>query len=542
MRIYPLIFWLEKAVKLEYTPYVSPFIMSTVMLFSLGIYAFRLRKRVAIAGLFSLQTFAMAIWTLCYALELSSPTLEGKILWAKMKYLGATTGPALWLVFSLYYTNHRYWLTLPLRIALGSFIFVTIAVVFTNEIHHWYWTEITMEAGYPETLSEQGFFFWIYAICMYSLVLVSVIIYYKYYRTVPVYFRRQSILMVVGTFVPLGIRILEDVVGWDPFPKIDNVILFLLLSAILYAVALFRYSALKIVPIAHSLVVQNINSGIIVLDVLGRVVELNPFVKKLLGPETQASLGQPLDVLLKNGPNIKYSPQLVEQIQEEIAFETQSQSRYFIVQVSPIWDEQKDLIGHVISLIDITDRKKAEIELEYLARTDVLTDATNRRHFFELAELEFERFKRYGHPLAIVLMDLDLFKRINDTHGHHAGDFVLKSFVSTCRKHLRTTDIFARYGGEEFICLLYEVDPRQALETTERLRQVIADTRFDFAGKSIPVTTSIGLAFAQANQTLDTVITLADRALYESKNNGRNRVTTANAGSVSLLDINPRLS
>jgi diguanylate cyclase (GGDEF)-like protein len=139
-------------------------------------------------------------------------------------------------------------------------------------------------------------------------------------------------------------------------------------------------------------------------------------------------------------------------------------------------------------------------------------------------------------------MDIDHFKRINDTYGHHGGDVVLKSFVNTCQQHLRTTDIFARYGGEEFICLLYEVDQDQALETAERLLKVIADTRFDFAGKSIPVTTSIGLAFAQANQTLDAVITLADQALYESKNHGRNRVTVADAGSISVLDVAPHNS
>ena len=528
--------------KLEYTPYVLPFIFSTLMLLYLGTYAFRLRKQVAIARLFSLQTFAMAIWTLCYALELSSTTLEGKVLWAKMKYLGATTGPALWFVFSLYYTNHKHWLTQPLRWVLGGFIFLTIAVVFTNELHQWYWTEMFIVPGLPESQSEHGFFFWIYAVCMYLLILATIVIYFNYYRTVPVYFRRQSILLVVGTFIPLGVRILEDLMGLDPFPKVDNVILLLLLSAILYAVALFRFSALKIVPIAHSLVVQNINSGIIVLDVLGQVVEVNPFVKKLLGSETDVSIGKPLGLVLKNGPKIKYSPQMTEQVEEEIACETGGQLRYFIVQVSPIRDEQKNLIGHVISLVDITDRKKAEMELEYLSRTDVLTDATNRRHFFVLAELEFERFKRYGHPLAILLMDIDHFKRINDTYGHRAGDLVLKSFVRTCQEHLRTTDIFARYGGEEFICLLYEVNHKRAMETAERLRKVIADAQFDFVGELIPVTMSIGLAFAQANETLDAVITLADQALYESKNNGRNRVTIANAGSISLLDVTPHLS
>src|SRR5215216_7308661 len=241
----------------EYTVYVLPFIISTIILFLLAIYSFRSRDKVEIAELFALQNLAMSIWTLSYALELSSTTLESKIFWAKMKYLGATTGPVLWLVFSLYYTNHRHWLTTPLKALLGIFILLTLGVVFTNEFHHWYWTTIFMLPGFPETQSEHGFYFWVYAVGIYSLILTSVVIYLIYYRTVPVYFRRQSILLVLGTFLPLGIRLLEDFVGWDPFPKVDNVILFLLISALFYTIALFRYSALEIVPIAHSSVVQN---------------------------------------------------------------------------------------------------------------------------------------------------------------------------------------------------------------------------------------------------------------------------------------------
>jgi len=510
---------------LEYTPYVLPFIVSTVILFLLGIYSFRLRDKVETARLFSLQNLALGIWTLCYALELSSTSLEGKILWAKMKYLGATTGPVLWLVFSLYYTDRRNWLTKPLKMVLGFFIFFTLLVVFTNELHHWYWTEITLVAGFPETQAGHGFYFWVYAVCVYLLILASVLIYINYYRKVPVYFRRQSLLMVLGSFVPLGVRILEDFFGWDPFPKVDNVILFMLFLAILYAGALFGFSALKIVPIAHSQIVQNINSGILVLDVLGHVVEINPFAAKVIDAEYISPIGRPLNVLLKDGPKINYSPEMTERQEEEIEFESHGQKNFFIIQVSPIRDERQNLIGHVISLIDITERKKAEIELEHLARTDVLTSVTNRRHFFELAEVEFERFKRYGHPLAILIMDVDHFKKINDTQGHLAGDFALKSVAAICQTQLRPTDIFARYGGEEFICLLSEVTEEQALETAERLRKSIENTLLNFADKQIPITASIGLAFAQTNQTLESVIDYADRALYQSKNKGRNHVT-----------------
>ena len=510
---------------LEFTPYVLLFMVSAASLLYLGLYAYHLKGQVETAGLFSMQTFAMAIWTLSYALELSSTTLEGKILWAKMKYLGATTGPVLWFVFSLYYTNHRHWLTTLMKIALGGFIFLTIAVVFTNQLHHWYWTEIYMLPGFPETQSEHGFFFWIYAVCMYFLILASVLIYLNYYRTVPAFFRRQSRLMVIGTFLPLGVRTLEDFIGWDPFPKIDNVILFLFISAILYAWALFRFGALKIVPIAHSQVVHNINSGIIVLDALGRVVEMNPFAKNLLALRDDTFVGQPFEAVWTFDPRLNYSSQMDEQHEEEISLQGADRTRFFIAQISPIRSEQNNLIGHAIGLVDITDRKYAELELARLARTDMLTGVTNRRHFFELAEVEYKRFKRYGHPLAILLMDIDHFKQINDTHGHLAGDFVLKSVAAMCQEALRNTDLFARYGGEEFICLLYEVTQEQACETAERIRRVIEAATMDFDGKTIPLTASIGLAFAQVDQTLEAVIHYADQALYRSKHNGRNLVT-----------------
>ena len=511
--------------RLEFTVYVLPFVISSGILISLSVYAFRLRRRVEFAGLFSLVVLSLALWTTCYALELSSVSLEGKIFWAKMKYFGSVPGPVLWFVFSLYYTHHRNWLTAPVKVVLVTFMLLTIAIVLTNERHHWYWTRIFLAPGFPETQSEHGFFFWVYAAGIYVLILASVINYLNYYRVVPVLFRRQALLMFLGGFVPLGIRILEDFVGWDPFPKVDNVILFLLLSGILFTIALFRFGALEIVPIAHNLIVQYIDSGILVSDVLGRVVEINPFARKLFGRESEEAIGKSLDEVLKDWPLIDHSPQMRERQEQEISLTKDGNPVFFMFQVSPIRNERREFIGHVIVLVDITDRKKAELELERLARTDVLTEVTNRRHFFELAEVEFERFKRYGHPLAIMMLDIDHFKQINDTYGHLAGDFVLRSVATACKKQIRTVDIFARYGGEEFVALLYGVSPETAQETAERIRKFIEGTILEFDQKSIHVTASFGLAFTRMDQTLEKVIDCADQSLYLSKTNGRNRVT-----------------
>jgi diguanylate cyclase (GGDEF)-like protein/PAS domain S-box-containing protein len=511
----------------EYQFYVLLFFVSTIVLFLLGIYSLRYRRTVDTAVLFSLQSVAMGVWTFCYAMELVSPTLEGKIVWAKMKYLGATTGPVLWFVFSLYYTNHRHWLTLPLRFLLGFFIFGTVAVVFTNELHHWHWTRIFLLPGFPETQSEHGFYFWVYAAGSYLLIFASVFIYVKYYPTVPVYFRKQSVLLVVGTFLPLGIRMLEDIGKWDPLPKVDNLILFLSISAVVYAVALFRFSALDIVPIAHNLIVRNINSGIIVLDVLGRVVEINPFAQRLIGPSAHTSIVKPIEEVIKDWPPIGYSIQVSEQHEQEISLQRDGEAVYFLVQISPIRNERHRMIGHVIVSVDITDRKQAEIELERLARTDVLTDVTNRRYFFELAEVQFARAQRYHQPLAVLLLDVDHFKQVNDRYGHLAGDQVLQMIARECQKHFRSSDIFARYGGEEFICLLPEQDQQGALESAERIRQIIGQADVVFEAQSICVTVSIGLAVLQTvtNLTLERLIDQADQALYASKTSGRNRVS-----------------
>jgi diguanylate cyclase (GGDEF)-like protein/PAS domain S-box-containing protein len=320
---------------------------------------------------------------------------------------------------------------------------------------------------------------------------------------------------------------LEDFVGWDPFPKVDNVILFLLLSALLYAVAIFRFGALEIVPIAHNLIVQNIQSGILVLDNAGRIVEINPFARKLIVDKDAKILGKTLDALPEDWMDIGYSAHITEQVEKETSILGESGMLYFLVQISPISNQRNQSIGHMIVLVDITDRKQAEMELERLARTDVLTGVTNRRHFFELAEPQFASAQRYSHNIAILLLDVDHFKQVNDSYGHLAGDLILQRVARECQGHLRSSDVFARYGGEEFICLLPEQSLEGALETAERIRQMLERAEVLWDHQSIGVTASIGVALLQEDLalTLETLINRADQALYESKANGRNQVT-----------------
>lgn len=191
-------------------------------------------------------------------------------------------------------------------------------------------------------------------------------------------------------------------------------------------------------------------------------------------------------------------------------------------------EDEKGKPLHIQSTVrDITERKRMEDELQRLARTDPLTELMNRRHFFELAEKEFIRSRRYHRPLAVILLDLDLFKKINDTYGHLAGDQALIHIGDLLRNNTRETDVVARYGGEEFILLLPETDSTGAQALAEHLRRKVEATSLDYENTTITVTISIGIAGKDALAdvaSLDQVISQADKALYEAKRTGRNRV------------------
>lgn len=184
----------------------------------------------------------------------------------------------------------------------------------------------------------------------------------------------------------------------------------------------------------------------------------------------------------------------------------------------------------LVALTDITERKEMEAHLERLASTDPLTGLVNRAHFFALAKGEIRRARRYGRPLAVIMADIDHFKRINDTYGHREGDRALASFADLCRKLVRAEDTVARLGGEEFGLLLPETDAAQAVAVANRLRAAVEELHL--GGLPAPITISIGISqFLAAENTVDAALSRADQALYAAKRSGRNRVVHFDAAA-----------
>lgn len=177
----------------------------------------------------------------------------------------------------------------------------------------------------------------------------------------------------------------------------------------------------------------------------------------------------------------------------------------------------------VIVIVDISTRKEMETRLEHQANTDPLTGLANRTSFFAAAEREVRRAERYARPLAVVMVDIDFFKQINDAHGHEGGDQALKAFARLCRSLLRDQDVVARLGGEEFGLLLPESDPASAFALAERLREAVA--ALSLAPLPVRMTISAGVAALHPGEdAVDPALSRADRALYAAKGGGRNRV------------------
>ncbi|MBF0094061.1 MAG: diguanylate cyclase [Alphaproteobacteria bacterium] len=185
------------------------------------------------------------------------------------------------------------------------------------------------------------------------------------------------------------------------------------------------------------------------------------------------------------------------------------------------------------TLSDVTERRRMEEvlrlqteELRTLATTDALTGLWNRRHFLEKTSEELSRVKRYGHPLSVMMVDIDFFKRVNDTHGHEAGDIILRDFAHALKRKLRRTDMVGRLGGEEFAVLLPETDSTQSLDVAESIRLEIAGLSSALPdGTTLSVTASFGVtAMDGDDETIADMLRRADEALYDAKQNGRNRV------------------
>jgi len=293
----------------------------------------------------------------------------------------------------------------------------------------------------------------------------------------------------------------------------------LLIQRIKTHLALLEYQKIEVITMATVIAMENIKEGFILVDDKNNYLSSNPASRKMFPDVSKLSKGESIFSIncwpneLKNNENnpVEFSI-------------TGKSTRHYKASVSPVIIENETLIARIFLFMDITDNVILLKELEEAAYIDALTGIYNRKHFLELAETNIKRAARMEQTVFVAMLDIDFFKKVNDTYGHDAGDKVLKGITSIVNKTIRAYDLFGRFGGEEFLILFTVMDKMEAYCMAERIRKNIEQSVINYEDHEIKPTVSIGLAQLWEDQPLENAIKNSDKALYEVKNSGRNQV------------------
>ncbi|NEU76153.1 diguanylate cyclase [Hassallia byssoidea VB512170] len=502
--------------------------------------AWQRRKTSSVSKPFILMMLAIALYAMVAAMEAGAIALKDKIFWSKLEYLGSGSVITLFLIFAIHFTNKRPWLTSRNTVLLWIIPALNVAMVATNEWHNLIWHGFLPDPHKSNVVIYQHNigFFWVMA-CIYVYTLAGILLLTKRALLPSILYRHQSCMVLAGALIPL-LGASAYMLHLTP-PGLNITPMSFMLTGLICAVNIFRFRMFDLVPVARDILIDSMSDGVLVLDVQNRILDINPAAQNLIGT-TAHLIGQSAEqVLSKWQYNITYHE--YECVNTEILIDSAT-LRYLELQITPLRDRRRQLTGYLLILRDITQRHQAEVELRQAnerlrlqvleietlqaqlreqAMQDGLTGLFNRRYFDSSLQRELVRAAQESYPVAVILMDIDYFKKINDTFGHQAGDRVLQVFADLLRQYSRSTDIVCRYGGEEFVLALPGITLNNAFQRAEQIRLSFQAARVKFADKEINTTVSGGISvFPEQGKTSDELLQVADKALYIAKAYGRN--------------------
>lgn len=278
-------------------------------------------------------------------------------------------------------------------------------------------------------------------------------------------------------------------------------------------------------------VFDNINEGVMVTDMQGKILSVNPAFQVVTGYTEEEVLGKTPNILQSGIHNKEFYNKLWTSLNNKGYWRGEIWNKRKNGEVFPEWltiscvkNDKGKVINHVAVFTDITDQKLAEKELKKLAHNDSLTGMANRYSYIKRMETLLKTAKKYDQQLAVLFIDLDRFKQINDTFGHEAGDRLLIEVSGRLKELLKNKDMIARLGGDEFVMTLSNIKhPREAFVLAEKIIDVLSKPVW-IEGHETYVSSSIGISFfPEDGMTVEQLLKNADKAMYEAKNHGRNR-------------------
>ncbi|OAB35308.1 histidine kinase N-terminal 7TM domain-containing diguanylate cyclase [Paenibacillus glacialis] len=539
-----------------------------IILFALFIYVFASVTITNLHKVYLVFHFAMMLWPFCqFSIKITdNPKLQ--LFYVKLSFMDTALLATGWLLFTILLTGKSY--VLRRKVSLLLFvppIFIAIGVIINPNGMF----VLPIEGGYFQRTYGPIFWFIITTVITYAIISLY-IIYLALSSSNTTRIKKQVSHVLIGVsvlsaFVLLDI-FLNVVLSLSP-PVIPGMTsLGILLSAIFFIIAIHRDKIFDIVTIAHQDIIDTIEQGILVLDDNETVVEIN----QSLLPHINLQIGDHFDIAdiyLSEQSDIHfdvflhtYREQPLERANIELFYP--GINGYIKIHAAPIIVNGV-MVGRIITIQDMTELRRlidatnlqseslqernleligiqnelfqTNRKLKQMAVTDSLTGCYNRHYLTQQLEHEVMNNMKYQTPFTILLIDIDFFKSINDDYGHLVGDAVICNTVEVIKKTLRQSDILARYGGEEFIVYLPNTSQAQAKLLAERVKSAIEDNKvvIDNVTHALSITISIGLlslnnfTIKNTNSSkihLNDMFESVDKALYQAKKAGRNRIVS----------------
>ena len=460
--------------------------------------------------------FGEALYAAVYAVELTRSDLAGVLDCLGFEYLGIQL-----IILSLFFMVRDFKGKEPasprLLIAAAVIPAVTVILGFTVESHELLYIApyVRRVEGLTVVYFDKGPWYWVNVLVVYGLYCYSVVELIRIARQGNAGRRTQALVLLAGCFM----TIIESVVYLaDLTPAgIDLSAVAFAMGSVFFYSGFFRYRLFDMHPIARDAVFEHMHDAALVIDEDGAIVDFNRTARTLFPQLQDDEPGVTFSALCDGYPALRGA--LEKDGSVASLHMPDGQERRFEAQRSRISGKGGREAGSLLLLYDITDREILQEKLREQASLDDLTRVANRRKFYELAEVELERARRYGHPIGFAVMDMNGFKEINDRYGHKAGDDALRLAAELCVDALRSCDIVGRIGGDEFAFVFPECDEAAAAVAAKKIRQTVGAATFSNHSAIVRLSAAVGSvgSTGPAHPELEELLATADRRMYADK-------------------------
>lgn len=511
----------------------------------------------------------MMFWPACNFFIHITPDQKLQWVFLNIAFVGLCFLGYGWLIFSLVLIKKIDSLR-RLSLYLWATPALICSILVTTNPWHFLFAQPSSD-GWP--VRFYGPFFWLFVLsCTIYLVAATTFMLRTLKHVPDKVIKKQLIYCMLGIVLLLIFCILDVLFNVVFYPRYGVVpgltSLGIIISAVCFVVAIQKYDLFRIISIAQREVIDTMPTGMLVLDKNAMVLDLNRRAQEYF----KIKPGQIFDIRMLRRTDTQevladlffkeYHSNYYKNIQTEITL-GEEQAHHISINVLPLLDSKKSFLGRIITFHDVTELRslirkindsnaalthqnqelllvheqlsEANKKLEQMAITDALTGCYNKRYLLQQLTHEVALAQRSKIAFSMVLIDLDNFKCINDSHGHLIGDIVLRGVADIMKKNIRKSDILARFGGEEFVIYLPHTDQDGAVFIAERIRHMVEIESIKTFRGDLRVTVSLGLVsvdpgaehIKSQDDFLDMIIARADSALYQAKSNGRNCLVVA---------------